>query len=278
MLSDPDLHHVGKALDKLELLIVQDIFLTETAMKADVVLPGATFAEKNGTFTNTERRVQRVRQAISPKGDSRPDWQILCELSNRLGYPMNYSSPEEIFEEIRTVTPSYAGISYKRLDKAGILWPCPNEDHPGTPILHGEKFNRGLGLFHAVEFKEAYELPDVEYPLVLSTGRSLFHYHTGTMSRRCSALNEFMPFNEVQVNPETAVRLNIVDNEMVKLVSRRGSISVKTHITEMVPDGVVFTFFHFSEAAANVLTHTEALDPVAKIPEYKVCAARIEKI
>ena len=278
MVSDPDLHHVGEALDNLELLIVQDIFLTETAMKADVVLPGVTFAEKNGTFSNTERRVQRVRQAITPKGDARPDWQILCELSTRIGYPMSYNSPEEIFEEIRKVTPSYAGISYDRINKTGIHWPCPNEEHPGTPILHGEKFNRGLGLFHAVEFKEAYELPDEEYPLILSTGRSLFHYHTGTMTRRASALNEFMPSNEVQVNPETAARLDIADNEMVKLVSRRGSITVKAHITEMVPDGVVFTFFHFSEAAANVLTHTEALDPVAKIPEYKVSAARIEKI
>jgi len=278
MVSDPDLHHVAEALDNLELLVVIDIFLTETAMKADVVLPGVTFAEKNGTFSNTERRVQRVRQAVTPKGDARPDWQIFCEISNRLGYPMNYGSPEEIFAEIRTVTPSYAGISYQRIENTGIHWPCPNEDHPGTPILHGEKFNRGLGLFHAIEFKEAYELPDAEYPLILSTGRSLFHYHTGTMTRRSSALNEFMPENEVQVNPETAARLNIVDNEMVKLITRRGYIEVKTHITEMVPDGVVFTFFHFSEAAANVLTQAKCLDPVAKIPEYKVSAARIEKI
>ncbi len=278
MVSDPDLHHVGEALDNLELLIVQDIFLTETAMKADVVLPGVTFAEKNGTFSNTERRVQRVRQAVSPKGNARPDWQILCELSNRLGYPMPYGSPEEVFAEIRTVTPSYAGITYPRIEKTGLHWPCPTEEHPGTPILHGVQFNRGLGLFHAIEFKEAYELPDAEYPLILSTGRSLFHYHTGTMTRRARALDEFMPSNEVQVNPETAARLGIVDNEMVKLVTRRGSIAVKAHVTDIVSEGVVFTFFHFSEAAANVLTQAEVFDPVAKIPEYKVSAARIEKI
>ncbi|MDD4591086.1 MAG: molybdopterin dinucleotide binding domain-containing protein [Parabacteroides sp.] len=192
---------------------------------------------------------------------------------------MNYSSPEDIFTEIRKVTPSYAGISYQRIDNTGIPWPCPTEEHPGTPILHGEKFSRGLGLFHAIEFKEAHELPDAEYPLILSTGRSLFHYQTGTMTRRSSAaLNEFRPSNEVQVNPKTAARVNIVDNEMVKLITCRGHIEVETHITEMIPDGVVFTFFHFSEAAANVLTQAKCLDPVAKIPEYKVSAARIDKI
>lgn len=278
MVSDPDLHHVDEALDKLDLLIVQDIFLTETAMKADVVFPGVTFAEKNGTFSNTERRVQRVRQAITPKGDARPDWQILCELSNRLGYPMNYSSPEEIFEEIRTVTPSYGGITYQRIDKTGLHWPCPNEEHPGTPILHGAQFNRGLGLFHAIDFKEPFELPDADYPLILSTGRSLFHYHTGTMTRRSTALDEFMPANQIQVNPADADKLKIIDEEMVKVVTRRGSISVKARVTDIVPPGVIFTFFHFSEAAANDLTQAEVLDPVAKIPEYKVCAARIEKI
>jgi formate dehydrogenase major subunit len=278
MVSDPDLHHVGEAMDKLELLIVQDIFLTETAMKADVVFPGVTFAEKNGTFSNTERRVQRVRQAISPKGDARQDWQILSELSNRLGYPMNYNSAEEIFEEIRTVTPSYAGISYERIDKTGIPWPCPTEEHPGTPILHGVQFSRGLGLFSAIEFKEAFELADAEYPLILSTGRSLFHYHTGTMTRRSSALDEFMPSNLVQVNPDDAAKLGISDKEMVKLVTRRGSITVQAQVSEIVEPGVVFTYFHFSEAAANVLTQAEVFDPVAWIPEYKVSAARIEKI
>ncbi|NMC28126.1 MAG: molybdopterin-dependent oxidoreductase, partial [Syntrophomonadaceae bacterium] len=278
MVSDPDLHHVDEALDKLELLIVLDIFLTETAQKADVVLPGVTFAEKDGTFSNTERRVQRVRQAIRPKGDARPDWQILADLSTRIGYPMNYSSPEEIFEEVRTLAPSYAGISYDRIDKGGIPWPCPTVDHPGTPILHGAQFSRGLGLFHPVEFKEPFELPDAEYPLILSTGRSLFHYHTGTMTRRSVALDEFMPSNVIQVNPALAADLGIADQEEVKVVTRRGNITVKAEVTDIVPPGVIFTYFHFSEAAANVLTQAEVFDPVAWIPEYKVCAARIEKI
>jgi len=278
MVSDPDLHHVDEALDQLELLIVQDIFLTETAQKATVVFPGTTFAEKDGTFSNTERRVQRVRKAVNPKGDARPDWQILCELSNRIGYPMSYNSPEEIFEEIRTVTPSYAGIDYQRIDKTGLHWPCPTVEHPGTPILHGAQFSRGLGLFHPIEFKEPFELPDEEYPLILSTGRSLFHYHTGTMTRRSVALDEFMPSNVVQVNPATAANLGIVDQEMVKLITRRGKIELKAQVTDIVPAGVVFTYFHFSEAAANQLTQAEVFDPVAKIPEYKVCAAKIEKI
>jgi predicted molibdopterin-dependent oxidoreductase YjgC len=252
MISDPDLHHVDEALDKLELLIVQDIFLTETAQKADVVFPGVTWAEKDGTFTNTERRVQRVRQAISPRGGARQDWQILAALSARLGYPMDYASPEEIFAEIRTVTPSYAGMTYARLEGQGLHWPCPNEEHPGTPILHGEKFNRGLGLFHAIEFKEAFELPDDEYPLILSTGRSLFHYHTGTMTRRSVALDAHQPGNEVQVNYKTANQLGIIDGEMVKLVTRRGSIELKAKLTDILEENVVFTFFHFHEAAANV--------------------------
>lgn len=278
MVSDPDLGHVEEALDNLEFVMVQDIFLTETALKADVVFPGVTFAEKEGTFTNTERRVQRVRQAVNPRGDARPDWQIICEISNRMGYPMNYQSPEEIFEEIKTVTPSYAGMTYERLEGKGLHWPCPNVDSPGTPILHREKFNRGLGLFHAIEFKEAAELPDVEYPLILSTGRSLFHYHTGTMTRKASALDAHMPANEIQVNPTLAEKLSIASGEKVRVVTRRGSIELKAKITDILEENVIFTYFHFNEAAANRLTNASALDPVAGIPEYKVCAARLEKI
>jgi formate dehydrogenase major subunit len=280
MMSDPDLNHVEEALDNLEFLMVQDIFLTETAQKADVVLPGVTFAEKDGTFTNTERRVQRVRKAIEPLKNTMPDWKILCELSSRLGYPMNYESPEEIFEEIRSLTPSYAGISYERIDKTGIHWPCPNEDHPGTPILHTAQFSRGLGLFHPIEYKEAAELPDEEYPLILTTGRSLYHYHTGTMTRKASALHAHQPSNEVQINPLLAARLKIADGELVKITTRRGSITLKARLTNTIDEGVIFTYFHFSEAAANVLTNADpaSLDPVAGIPEYKVAAARLEKI
>lgn len=278
MLSDPDLKHVEEAFDNLEVLIVQDIFLTETAQKADVVLPGVSFAEKDGTFTNTERRVQKVRQAISPRGKAHYDWQIISELSKRIGYPMDYSCPEEIFEEIRTVTPSYAGMTYQRLEGKGLHWPCPDETHPGTPILHKEKFNRGLGLFHAVEFKEAAELPDDEYPLLLTTGRSLFHYHTGTMTRRASGLDEQMSGNVVQVNPELAKKMDLIDGEIVRLSTRRGSIELPVKLSDIVEEGVIFTYFHFSEAAANELTNAAALDPVAGIPEYKVSAAKIEKI
>jgi len=280
MVSDPDLHHVEEALENLEFLMVQDIFLTETALKADVVFPGVTFAEKDGTFSNTERRVQRVRKAINPVGDARPDWQIISELSNRLGYPMNYASPEEIFEEVRTVTPSYAGISYDRIETTGLHWPCPTEEHPGTPVLHKEKFNRGLGLFHPIEFKEAAELTDAEYPLILTTGRSLYHYHTGTMTRRAVGLDAIQPENELQINPQTAASLNISDGELVRVTSRRGSIELKAKITDILEENVVFTFFHFAETAANVLTNAapESLDPVAGIPEYKVSAVKVEKI
>jgi len=278
MVSDPDLTHVEEALDNLEFLLVQDIFLTETAKKADVVLPGVSFAEKDGTFSNTERRVQRVRKAISNRGDARQDWEILCELSTRLGYPMDYNSPEEIFEEIRTVTPSYAGMTYERLEGKALHWPCPAEDHPGTPYLHVGKFSRGLGLFHAIEFKEAAELPDEEYPLLLTTGRSLFHFHTGTMTRKAVGLDEYMPTNTLMISPELAGKMGIADGEVVKLTTRRGSIEVNANLTDMVQGNVIFTFFHFSEAAANMLTNAEALDPVAGIPEYKVSAAKLEKI
>ena len=278
MVSDPDLHHVEEALDKLECLIVQDIFLTETAQMADVVFPGVSWAEKDGTFTSTERRVQRIRKAVNPLGEARQDWQILCDMSTRLDYPMQYDSPEEIFNEMRTVTPSYAGMTYARLEGEGLHWPCPTEEHPGTPILHTEKFTRGLGLFHAIEFKEPMELPDEEYPLILSTGRSLFHYHTGSMTRRAQALDEHQPANKVQVNPVMAARLNIADGEFVRLTTRRGSIELAAEVTDILAENVVFTFFHFSEAAANYLTNGAALDPLAGIPEFKVCAARLERI
>jgi formate dehydrogenase major subunit len=278
MVSDPDLHHVAEALERLDFLMVQDIFLTETALKADVVLPGVTFAEKDGTFTNTERRVQRVRKAISNVGDSRQDWQILCDLSTRLGYPMSYNSPEEIFNEMKTLTPSYAGMSYERLEGKGLQWPCPTEDHPGTPILHTQKFNRGLGLFHAIEYINPAELPDDEYPIILSTGRTLYHYHTGTMTRKSSGLDEYMQENVVQVSKELAAEMNIIDGEMVRVTTRRGSIELKAELIDSIRKDVIFTYFHFAEAAANILTNSDVLDPVAGIPEYKVSAARLEKL
>ncbi len=277
-ISDPDQHHALHNFAKLDFMLVQDIFLTETAQLADVVLPAASFAEKSGTFSNTERRVLPVRQAIQPIGDSRPDWQIICELSRRLGYPMDYATPEEIFEEIRQATPSYAGITYARLDKEGSLqWPCPNEEHPGTIYLHKDRFARGKGLFFAIDFKEPAELPDQEYPLILTTGRVLYHYHTGTMSRRAPGLMEKAPECFVEISVDDAQKHGIDDGDLVRVKTRRGEIEVPAAVSARAVNGTVFVPFHYHEAAANKLT-IAALDPVAKIPEYKVCAVKLEKL
>ncbi len=257
--------------------MVQDIFLSETAELAQVVLPGVSFAEKDGTFTNTERRVQRVRRGIKPLGEARPDWEIVCDLSTRLGYPMKYPSPAEIMDEIASLTPSYGGIRYSRLEGLGLQWPCPTADHPGTPFLHQDKFTRGKGKFHVVPYTPAPELPDQEYPYLLTTGRVLFHYHT-LVTRKSKGLSEIYPEGVVEVNPEDAARLGIQpDDGLVEVASRRGSVKVKAKKSDRLPPGVVFMTFHFKEAAANLLT-LDALDPVAKIPEYKVCAVKIRKI
>jgi formate dehydrogenase major subunit len=277
MVSDPDLHHVREALKKLEFLVVQDIFLTETALMADVVFPAASFAEKEGTFTSTERRVQRVRKAIDPVGNARTDGEIICGLATKMGYPLTYTSSEEVMAEITALTPSYAGISYTRLEGPGIQWPCPDQNHPGTKFLHQGQFTRGLGKFHPVEYTPPAEQPDAEYPLILSTGRTLFHYHTGTMTRRARALHEHYPEVKIEINPAKAKELGIQEGERIRLSTRRGSIEAKACITEKVLKDMVFMTFHFAEAAANILTNA-VLDPVAKIPEYKVCAVKIEKI
>ncbi len=275
MLSDPDQTHVEKALRSLDLLIVQDIFLTETAQLADVVLPATLFAEKEGTFTNTERRVQRVRQALEPPGEARGDWQIICELARRMGYEMSYSGAVAIQDEIASLTPSYGGITYDRLEQGPLQWPCPDRDHPGTPILHVGKFTRGLGKFASVEFIPPQELPDDDYPLVLSTGRILQHFHTGTMSRRSEVLGALVSVGAIEINPQDAQRLGIADGEPVRVSSRRGQIEINARVTDRVAPGAVFLAFHYREAPANRLT-IAALDPVAKIPEFKVCAVKIE--
>jgi len=276
VLSDPDISHVKEALKKLDLLVVQDIFLTETAELADVVLPSASFAEKDGTFVNTERRVQKVRKATEPPGEAKPDWQIISEIALALRYPMKYNSAEEVMEEIRRLTPSYAGITYDRIDEGGLHWPCPAEDHPGTPILHTKEFTRGKGLFHAVDYRSPAEEPDGEYPLILTTGRSLWQYHTGTMTRRSDALNSLAPKSWVEINPADAKAYGISDGEEVVLTSRRGCLTSTAIVTDGIKQGVVFMPFHYAESAANVLTNT-AVDPIAKIPELKVCAVRMEK-
>jgi len=278
MISDPDINHTEKALKTLDFLVVQDIFLTETAKLAHVVLPGVSFAEKDGTFTSTERMVQRVRKAINPIGNSKPDWQIIVELSNKCGYKLNYASPREIMQEIARLTPSYAGISYERLENGGLCWPCPAPDHPGTPVLHKDKFTRagGLGKFMPIKYKLPAELPDSEYPFVLTTGRIGFHYHTGTMTRKAWALDREIPTGYVEINKNDADRLSIGNNQMIKVSSRRGEISIKSRVVKTIKEGVVFIPFHFAEAAANKLTAAN-LDPVAKIPEYKVCAVKLER-
>jgi len=280
MLSDPDIGHVRKGLENLEFLVVQDIFLTETAQLADIVLPSSSYAEKNGTFTSTERLVQRVRKAIAPPGESRVDWQIICDLAKAMGSKeFEYSSSAEIMDEIASLTPIYGGISFERLKREGLQWPCPSKEHPGTPYLHKDKFARAnsKGKFFSIEFKEPAELPDEEYPFILSTGRIIFHFHTGTMTRKTELLNKEVPTGYVEITPNDAKKLNITNGELVLVQSRRGEIKSKALITERVPQGTIFMPFHFRECAANVLTNP-ALDPVAKIPEYKVCAARVKKI
>jgi len=279
VLSEADAHHVERALAKLDFLVVQDIFLTETARFAHVVLPAATFAEKDGTFANTERRVQRVRKALPPVGQSRPDWWIVCEIAKRMGASgFDFAGPEEIMREIAAVTPSYRGITYERLESAGLQWPCPSADHPGTAVLHTERFATpdGKARLLPLQYRPSAELPDDEYPVLLTTDRSLYHYHTGTMTRRVAGLELLDGCELLRIHPRDAVRMAIADGETVRVVSRRGEVTVRAEVSEMCPPGIVSMTFHFAETPTNVVTHA-ALDPVAKIPETKVCAVRIEK-
>ncbi len=276
-LSDPDAKHIVEALGKAEFLVVQDIFLTETARIADVVLPAASFAEKDGTFTNTDRRIQRVRKAIEPAGNSKPDWWITCQIAQRMGAKgFDFDYPSQIMDEIARLTPIYGGISYERLEGIGLQWPCPTQDHPGTPILHSQSFSRGKGRFMPLEYKPPVELPDDDYPLILTTERSLYHFHTGTMTRKVNGLNQLLGEGFVEINPEDASALGIADGETVRVISRRGEITAKVKVTEVSAVGVVAMNFHFAETPTNVITNP-ALDPVSKIPELKVCAVRIEK-
>ncbi len=277
LLSDPDLPHVRQAFDTLDFLVVQDLFLTETARKADVVLPATSYAERDGTVTNTERRVQLSHAAIPPRPGSRPDWEIICDLAARMGQEWTYDSVSDVFDEIASLTPQYAGISYARLEAGEQLcWPVPTAKHPGTPILHKDVFVRGLGKFHAIEHQDPAETPDAEYPLLLTTGRILEHFHTGTMTRKSAGLNALVPTAYCELNKADAERLGIEDGETVRVESRRGAIELEAKVEERVEPGVLFIPFHFWEAAANELTNT-ALDPTAKIPELKVCSARVSK-
>jgi len=274
LVSDPDLNHAEKCLSNLEFLVVQDIFMTETAKLADVVLPSKCYAEKEGTFSNTERRVQRVRKAVDAPGEARDDWEITCEIAKRMGFDMTYENSSQIMDEIAAVTPSYAGINYERIEYEGIHWPCPNTEHPGTPVLHKEQFTRGMGLFHAIEYIEPAEQVDDEYPLYLTTGRVLYHYHTGTMTMKTEGLNERSPDCFIEVSKADAEKYSLAEGAMATVASRRGDIQARVVISDKAVTGTVFLPFHFAEAAANKLTNA-ALDPVSGIPELKVCAVKL---
>jgi len=278
MVSDPDIGHVEKSLENLDFLAVQDIFLTETAQYADVVLPAASFVETEGSFTNSERRIQKLNRAIEPKGNTKTDWEIISELSARLGNPMDYDSAMELTDEITEVTPIYGGITAERIkDKQGLQWPCRDQDDPGTKFLHEGEFSRGLGKFHAISYRDPAETPDEDYPMTLTTGRMYYHFHTRSMTGRSRGLDELVPEAYVEVNPADASSLEVEEGEKVKVSSRRGEIEIKTKITDRVPEGTVFIPFHFAEAAANRLTNS-VLDPIAKIPELKVAAVDVEKV
>ncbi|MDP3731829.1 MAG: formate dehydrogenase subunit alpha [Candidatus Omnitrophota bacterium] len=273
--TDPNTHWVEQALDNLEFLVIQEIFLSETAKKADVILPGASFAEKNGTFTCAERRFQRVRRAIEPLS-GKTDGDIICEIAKRLGYQMQ-SDPKKACDEMASLTPLYAGVNFERLDGNGLQWPVPEKGHPGTPVVHLGQFRRGLGKFIPVKNRPPAEVPDKEYPFILSTGRMLFHYNTGTMTTRVPNLLREFPRNFVQINPMDAKGLGIRKNDLVKVLTRRGELSVAAEVTDKVKAGVLWMPFHFSNEPTNVLTNN-AFDPVCKTGEYKACAARIDKI
>jgi len=277
MISDPDVNHAEACLKSLDLLVVQDIFLTETAQLADVVLPAPCFAEKDGTFTNSERRVQFGHKAVEPPGEARQDWWIIGEIAQRLGYDgLAYDSPRQIMDEINRLTPIYGGMSYDRIGEMGLPWPCPDAEHPGTSILHVGKFSRGLGHLSGVDWQPPAEEPDEQYPFIFTTGRVLYHFHTGSMSRRSEGLDTICPEAVVEINTEDASRLGIADGDIVKVASRRGEVQAKVMVSGKTEPGVVFMPWHFAEAAANKLT-IAALDPTGKIPELKVCAVRVEK-
>jgi len=274
VLTDPNANHIKSGLEKLEFLVVHELFLTETAQYADVVLPAASFAETDGTFTNTERRVQRVRKAIEPI-PGRTNWQTIMEMSSRMGYPMHYNSAEEIFNEMASLTPSYQGMSYARIDKNGLQWPCPTPDHPGTKFLHANTFTRGKGLFQGIDHIPPAELPDEEYPFLLSTGRILFHYNVTTPYS--AGINSIWNEEYAEVNPDDASRLGVTTGDQVKITSRRGEVTTKVQVTDRVPPGVIWMSFHYAESPTNVLT-SAAVDPVTKTGEYKVCAVNVEKL
>jgi formate dehydrogenase major subunit/formate dehydrogenase alpha subunit len=290
VMSDPDTSHIRRCLEACDFIVLQEIFPSETAQYADVLLPGVSFAEKTGTFTNTERRVQMCRKAIEPLGEARPDWQITAELAKRVlaggkwqvaggkyaGW--DYENTAQIMDEVAALTPSYAGVSHERIERGERLqWPVKAPDHPGTPILHVGAFPRGRGKFAPIDHVPPAEMPDDEYPMILSTGRVLYHWHGGEMTRRAQGLLAVYDRALVELNPDDAQHLGLNGNRRVRVTSRRGSLEAEAWVTDRVPPGMVYANFHFPDASANQLT-IAALDPVAKIPEYKVCAVKVERV
>jgi predicted molibdopterin-dependent oxidoreductase YjgC len=280
LLSEPDIQHVKESLENLEFLVVQDIFLTETAQLADVVLPASSFAEKEGTFTNTERRVQLIRQAVTPPGEAKADWQIIEDIAQEMGSSeFSFASAEEIFDEIAQLTPSYHGINYQKLQDEGVQWPCPENGHPGTPILHVDQFNKpdGKALFQPMEYLPPAEIPDGEYPFILTTGRSLYQYHTGTMTRQIEGLNQLYGEEMVEINGEDAQAMNINDGNLLEIKSRRGTIQARAKISSHLQKGMLAMTFHFHEAPSNCLTNPQR-DPISGTPELKISAVQMKKL
>ena len=278
VLSEPNQSHTIAALEHLDLLVVQDIFLTETARLAHVVLPAASFAEKDGTFTNTERRVQRVRRAVLPPGEALPDWQIVCTLAKKLGATgFDFNDPKEVMDELSRLSPIYGGISFDCLENSGRQWPCPSPEHPGTPILHTATFSRGRGKFIALAYNPPAEAPGETYPLILTTGRNLYQYHTGTMTRKVSGLNKCMGEEKLEMNPADATQLDLAESDWVTISSRRGEVQARVTINENNPPGLVYLNFHFAEVPTNILTGA-AFDQKTGTPDYKVTAVRVSKI
>jgi predicted molibdopterin-dependent oxidoreductase YjgC len=284
LMSEPNLAHAQHALEVLDLLVCIDILPNETTEHAHVILPAASFAEKDGTFTNSDRRVQRARRALPLVGEARPDWQIICDMAKRMesllgvttSAGFDYTIAEDIWEEMRQVTPDFYGITYQRLEReGGVHWPCPAHDHPGTPYLFEDDFPRGRGKFWALEYGTDSEQPDADYPYHLTTGRVLFHWHGGTMTRR-SKIDDIFPEAVLEIHPDDAQALGVVSGDWVRIASRRGQIVCRALITGRSPAGTVFLPFHFAEAAANVLT-LDKTDPRAKIPDYKMAAVKIAK-
>ena len=279
--ADPDTHHVIRSLEALEFFVVDDLFMTETAKYADVILPGRSYAEKEGTFTNTERRVQRVRKAVDGPTGARLDTDIFTEVMNRMGYAQPHLSAAEVMDEIASVTPTYGGMSHARLDGdetagRGLQWPCPSAEHPGTPILHMGEFAQGLGAFSTPDYQPSAELPDAEYPLVMMTGRILYQYNACAMTARTDGVNEIANRSFIELNTCDAEALGIADGDIVRVSSRRGSIESVAHVSDKTNPGQTWMPFHFQDGNSNWLT-IAALDRVSKAPEYKVCAVKVEK-